>query len=92
MGAISEGALEARRLSTCSLENMTSADYNNLHPQVLGQLFDRILEYLQHDFEELVERLKEQVSRGSGLRAPCFAGGLTFGRELDNFELLKSHH
>lgn len=48
-------------MSTCSLDNITTADYSSLRPEILGQLFDRILEYLQKDFEELVEKLKEQV-------------------------------
>lgn len=64
-----------RRLSTCSLENMTTDDYTNLHPQVLGQLFDKILDYLQNDFDDLVGKLKEQVStmpRGGVHVAHCF--------------------
>ncbi|OEH80630.1 myosin heavy [Cyclospora cayetanensis] len=51
---------QRRRFSTCSLENMTTEDYTHMHPQILGQLFDRILDYLQNDFDELVEKLKEQ--------------------------------
>ncbi|KAL8447676.1 hypothetical protein Emag_004286 [Eimeria magna] len=53
---------EVRRLSTHSLENLTTEDYATLQPHILGQLFDRILEYLQHDFEDLLEKLKEQAS------------------------------
>ncbi|CDJ66863.1 myosin heavy chain, putative [Eimeria necatrix] len=55
-----EDSASQRRLSTCSLENMTTDDYTNLHPQVLGQLFDKILDYLQNDFDDLVGKLKEQ--------------------------------
>ncbi|KAL8274591.1 hypothetical protein Esti_001494 [Eimeria stiedai] len=53
---------EVRRLSTHSLENLTTEDCATLQPHVLGQLFDRIVEYLQHDFEDLLEKLKEQAS------------------------------
>ncbi|KAL8442796.1 hypothetical protein Emed_007161 [Eimeria media] len=59
---------EVRRLSTHSLENLTTEDYATLQPHVLGQLFDRILEYLQHDFEDLLEKLKEQASHLCALK------------------------
>ncbi|CDJ50456.1 myosin heavy chain, putative [Eimeria brunetti] len=45
---------------SASFENMTSEDYVNLRPQILGQLFDKILDCLQNDFDELVGKLKEQ--------------------------------
>ncbi|CDI74050.1 myosin heavy chain, putative [Eimeria praecox] len=44
-----------------TFDNMTSSDYVNLRPQILGQLFDKILDCLQNDFDELVGKLKEQV-------------------------------
>ncbi|CDJ32059.1 uncharacterized protein EMH_0011200 [Eimeria mitis] len=43
-----------------SLENMKTEDYASLRPQILGQLFDKILDCLQNDFDELVGKLKEQ--------------------------------
>ncbi|KAL8440548.1 hypothetical protein Efla_003219 [Eimeria flavescens] len=52
---------EVRRLSTHSLDNLTSEEMASMQPQVLSQLFDRILEYLQNDFEDLLEKLKEQA-------------------------------
>lgn len=60
---LASDTLSQRRFSTSSLEHLPTDEYKNLHPQLLGQLFDRILEYLQKDFEELVERLKEQVGQ-----------------------------
>ncbi|CDJ59458.1 hypothetical protein EMWEY_00057520, partial [Eimeria maxima] len=44
-----------------SFENLSSDDYANLRPQILGQLFDRILDCLQNDFDELNVHLKQDV-------------------------------
>lgn len=52
-----------------SFDTLSSDDYASLRPEILGQLFDKILDCLQNDFDELVGKLKEQVNSDTQLTA-----------------------
>lgn len=58
----SVGSVELKNLVDLEMEDI---DLDLITPKILGQLFDRILECLQTDFRELIDKLKAQVTSAS---------------------------